>query len=116
MLVPPLLLQPLVENALLHGLAPKIEGGLLRLSTRWERQRFCIQVEDTGVGLEASSVKKSMGANVGLANIRRRLECHYGPSASLSIAARQEGGVCASVQIPIMEKYVGGVHASTAHR
>jgi two-component system, LytTR family, sensor kinase len=101
MLVPPLLLQPLVENALLHGLAPKIEGGLLRLTTRWERQRFCIQVEDTGVGLEASSVKKSMGANVGLANIRRRLECHYGSSATLSVAARPEGGVCACVQIPV---------------
>jgi two-component system LytT family sensor kinase len=106
MLVPPLLLQPLVENALLHGLAPKIEGGLLRLTTRWERQRFCIQIEDTGVGLEASSVKKSLGSNigrasVGLANIRKRLECHYGSSATLSVAARQEGGVCASVQIPI---------------
>ena len=55
MLVPPLLLQPLVENALLDGLAPKIEGGLLRLTTRWERQRFCIQVEDTGVGLASPS-------------------------------------------------------------
>src|ERR1700761_1106645 len=103
MLVPPLLLQPLVENALLHGLAPKIEGGLLRLTTRWERQRFCIQVEDTGIGLEASSVKKSMGAHVGLANIRRRLECHYGSSATLSLAGRQEGGVCACVQIPTMD-------------
>jgi hypothetical protein len=103
MLVPPLLLQPLVENALLHGLAPKIEGGLLRLTTRWERQCFCIQVEDTGVGLEASPVNRSVGAHVGLANIRKRLECHYGPSATLSIAAREEGGVCASVQIPIME-------------
>jgi hypothetical protein len=103
MLVPPLLLQPLVENALLHGLAPKIEGGVLRLTTRWERQRFCIQVEDTGVGLEASSVRKSMGANVGLANIRRRLECHYGSAATLSIAGRQEGGVCASIQIPVTE-------------
>ena len=101
MLVPPLLLQPLIENALLHGLAPKIEGGLLRLSTRWERQQFCIQVEDTGVGLEASSVKTSMGAHVGLANIRRRLECHYGSTATLSIAAREEGGVCACVQIPV---------------
>ncbi len=101
MLVPPLLLQPLVENALLHGLAPKIEGGLLRLTTQWEGQQFCIQVEDTGVGLEAASVKKSMGAHVGLANIRRRLECHYGSSAKLSVAARQEGGVCASVQIPV---------------
>ena len=46
-------------------------------------------------------MKKSMGANVGLANIRRRLECYYGSSATLSIAARQEGGVCASIQIPI---------------
>ncbi len=101
MLIPPLLLQPLIENALLHGLAPKIEGGLLRLTTRWERQQFCIQVEDTGVGLEASSVKTSMGAHVGLANIRRRLECHYGSTATLSIAAREEGGVCACVQIPV---------------
>ena len=102
-LVPPLLLQPLIENALLHGLAPKIEGGLLRLTTRWGRQHFCIEVEDTGVGLAASSLMKSSGAHVGLANIRRRLECHYGPSATLTISVRQEGGVCASVQIPVME-------------
>jgi two-component system, LytTR family, sensor kinase len=102
MLVPPLLLQPLVENALLHGLAPKIEGGLLRLTARSEQQRFCIHVEDTGVGLAASSGKRSGGTNVGLANIRKRLECHYGPSATLTVAERQEGGVCATVQIPIV--------------
>jgi two-component system, LytTR family, sensor kinase len=104
MLVPPLILQPLVENALLHGLAPKIEGGLVRLTTRWEERQFCIQVEDTGVGLEASSSKHSAGTHVGLANIRRRLECHYGPSATLSIRGLEDGGVCASVAIPIAEK------------
>jgi hypothetical protein len=100
-LVPPLLLQPLVENALLHGLAPKIEGGLLRLSARLEQHRFCIHVEDTGVGLTASSEKQSSGTHVGLANIRRRLECHYGHSATLTVAEREEGGVCAVIQIPI---------------
>lgn len=102
LLVPPLLLQPLVENALLHGLAPKIEGGLLRLTAHSDQQRFCIHVEDTGVGLAASSGTKSSGANVGLTNIRKRLECHYGPSATLTIAERQEGGVSAVVQIPLV--------------
>ncbi len=100
-LVPPLLLQPLVENALLHGLAPKIEGGLLRLTTRLEQHRVCIHVDDTGVGLAASSDRKSSGTHVGLTNIRKRLECHYGPSATLTVAERQEGGVCAMIQIPI---------------
>src|ERR1700733_1089336 len=101
-LVPPLLLQPLVENALLHGLAPKIDGGLLRLTTQLGPHRFFIHVEDTGVGLAASSENKSSGTHVGLANIRRRLECHYGPSATLTVAERAEGGVCAMIQIPIV--------------
>ena len=68
------------------------------------------------MGLEASAVKKSMGAHVGLVNIRRRLECHYGSSATLSIAGRQEGGVCACVKIPNYGENVRGFHASPAHR
>lgn len=100
MLVPPLILQPLVENALRHGLTPKISGGSICLSALCSDGMLHLVVEDSGVGLSKAQVSTGNGTHVGLANIRKRLHLHYGTAACLSLTDRAEGGVRAAMILP----------------
>lgn len=86
--LPPMLLQPLVENAIKHGLEPKIEGGRVTVTARLraeadESQTLEIVIEDTGLGFGASP--ETAGAGSGLTNVRARLRALYGDAAKLSI-------------------------------
>ncbi|MGG1949428.1 histidine kinase [Trinickia sp. NRRL B-1857] len=96
----PLLLQPLVENALLHGIEPSIEGGEIRVVGRREGDMLVLEAIDTGVGLGHST---KLHGGVGLANVRARLASMYGVRASVSVAANAHAarGVTASLSIPI---------------
>jgi hypothetical protein len=95
--LPPMLLQPLAENAVKHGLEPKIEGGRLDVSAQRKDGFVCIQISDTGLGLGTSPMK---GSSLGLAHVRERLAAVYGPSASLSVESNSHGGVTATIRIP----------------
>ena len=95
--VPPMLLQPLVENAIKHGLEPKIEGGRVEIRARAEGGRLAITIADTGIGLGNSS---SPGTGLGLAHVRERLAAVYGGGAALEVGARAGGGVNVTLSIP----------------
>ena len=79
----PMLLQPLVENAIKHGLEPKIEGGNVSVSARAETGALRIEIADTGLGFGVAT--DTGGSGSGLANVRARLKALYGDSAKLSI-------------------------------
>jgi len=97
--VPLLIVQPLVENALRHGLAPRVEAGLLNVRARRENGATRIDVEDTGVGLPGGwSLATTKGT--GLRNLASRLQAEFGADASLEVTARAEGGVRATVRVP----------------
>lgn len=99
--VPALVLQPLVENALRHGLEPSEEPGGVRVSARREGDRLVLVVEDDGVGLRnADESNRNPGTGVGLANLRERLLASYGPNQRLELKARSPRGVVARVEIP----------------
>lgn len=83
----PLLLQPLVENAVKYGLEPKIEGGIVAIRVTRGPDAIRIDVLDDGVGLHAKSTARS-GAGMGIKNIRERLNSLYGERAVLEVAAR----------------------------
>ncbi|MCV2366995.1 sensor histidine kinase [Roseateles oligotrophus] len=85
--IPPLLLQPLIENAIHHGLEPQIGGGQLVLRARFEGQGLCIEIDDDGIGLAAAQLRPRRGNGVALQNIRERLRAAYGPEASLQLKA-----------------------------
>lgn len=98
-LVPPLVLQPLVENAIGHGIARIEDGvGTIRLSARRKGDRLVLAVEDDGPGLGDESKNGSGG--VGLANTQARLAALYGDDAAFTLAPLAQGGVRAQVALP----------------
>jgi LytS/YehU family sensor histidine kinase len=90
--VPPLLLQPLVENAIHHGLEPQLEGGTVQVSAHVQGGQLVLQVSDDGRGLGAPNrAGARKGAGMALQNIRERLQSRYGHLASLELQATQPG-------------------------
>jgi signal transduction histidine kinase len=89
--VPVLSVQPLVENAVKHGVAARPEGGAITIHARREKDRLHVSVRDTGPGFEAASARAGDGAGVGLENVSRRLTLCYGAGASLNIESGQTG-------------------------
>ncbi len=102
-LLPPLLLQPLVENAIHHGLEPKVEGGRVQVHARVAGGRLVLRVCDDGLGLQPPQGSRSAGAGMALANIRQRLLARYGAGAALSLEA-QSGCTCATIELPHEDK------------
>ncbi|HEV6965849.1 sensor histidine kinase [Roseateles sp.] len=97
--LPPLLAQPLVENAIHHGLEPQIAGGTVAVSARRVDGRLWIEVADDGQGLDGP--KRRSGNGVALDNIRARLTARFGPGALLELLPRDGGGTLARIQIPL---------------
>ncbi len=94
--VPPILLQPLVENAIKHGLEPKIDGGEVALTVRKHDGKIAITVADTGLGFQNSSSN-----GIGLKNVRERVQHLYGDHGSVSIEENQPCGTRITILIPV---------------
>lgn len=92
---PPMLLQPLVENAVRHGIEPKIGGGAIGIRAILSEDSLRIEVRDTGVGM----LNKD-GVGAGLANVRARLATLFGDKGRLSIQNDHSGGVVAILELP----------------
>jgi two-component system sensor histidine kinase AlgZ len=95
--VPPLLLQPLVENAILHGVGGRAEGGTVQVTARRQAGRIELRVEDDGPGPAGSAHR---GSGTALADLRRRIELLYGEAGVLSIRPGVEGGFCVELLLP----------------
>jgi signal transduction histidine kinase len=99
--LPPLLLQPLVENAVHHGLEPTIDGGQVTIRARVQGGRLVLEVQDDGRGIDAPPRHPARaGAGLALANIRQRLLARYGSAASLDLTAAHPGTL-ARITLPI---------------
>jgi two-component system LytT family sensor kinase len=96
--VPGFVLQPLVENALRHGLADRSEDGVVEIGARREGSELVLWVRDNGVGLQPADA--AGGPGLGLANTRERLATLYGARARLDLAASPDGGTTATVRLP----------------
>jgi two-component system LytT family sensor kinase len=104
--VPSMLLQPLIENSIKHGLAPKIEGGSIFLRSRVANSRLIIEVEDDGVGMGSAQLDESTswsGMGIGMANISERLQVLYGDTARMTIDSHEGKGTLIRIRLPLIE-------------
>lgn len=83
--VPPLILQPLVENAVRHGVSPRVEGGTVSIDARVYGERLHLVVEDDGPGMGEDDPERAMSKGYGLRNVRDRLATRFGEMASFTI-------------------------------
>ena len=97
--VPNMILQPLVENAIKHGLAQRVEGGEIRVAVASENSALCLSVYNDGSSFAANW--RSNGAGVGLANLRTRLRIMHGDAADLLVRNVNGGGVEVIVTLPL---------------
>ena len=102
-LVPNLILQPLVENALQHGLAPLEEGGCIMICADRENGKLILQVSDDGQGFVSENGNYNNGG-ISLKNTRARLENLYGGEHKFSIYESTNGGVTIKIEIPFREQ------------
>src|SRR6266513_1335585 len=98
--VPSMLLQPMVENCLKHGLAPKLGGGKIELRTTSRDGRLRIEIEDNGVGMSEEKMPHGYVEGIGLSNVRERLRVLYGADFHLDIQSRPGEGTVIRIEIP----------------
>jgi hypothetical protein len=96
--VPPLLLQPLVENSIRHGIEPQVQGGRITVNADRDGDALVLEVRDTGAGLSAPS---SSGTRFGLQQVRERLAALHGDRATLTLAPAPGGGTLARITLPL---------------
>ena len=100
--VPSMLLQPIVENCLKHGLAPKLGGGKIQLRTTMRDGRLHIEIEDNGVGISEEKMPHVYVEGIGLSNVRERLHVLYGADFNLEIQSRPGEGTVIRIDVPAL--------------
>jgi len=101
-LVPSMILQPLVENAIKHGLSDKVEGGSIFVRSRAVGGRIVIEVEDDGVGMPVSGVSSSSGTGIGMVNVSERLQVVYGDAAQITVESQPGHGTLIRLELPVL--------------
>ena len=112
--VPSMLLQPLIENSIKHGLEPRIGGGTVTLRSRIVEDRLELEIEDDGVGMAPEKNPVSPvsglvrpGTGIGMRNVRERMEVLYGHEAEVSIVSRPGRGTKVVLMMPILDSGAG---------
>ncbi|MEG9431810.1 sensor histidine kinase [Terriglobus sp. ADX1] len=109
LVVPSMLLQPLIENSIKHGLEPRISGGTVTLRSRIRGERLLLEVEDDGVGIAPErdvampvSGLRRAGNGIGMKNVRERMEVLYGSDAVLEMESRPGRGTRITLEMPVV--------------
>ena len=106
-MVPAMLLQPLVENSIKHGLSSKIEGGSIYLRSRMTDSKLIIEVEDDGVGMGSANILERPsgfgGTGIGMANVAERLKVLYGEAARMTIDSHEGKGTLVRLRLPLLQ-------------
>ena len=113
-IVPSMLLQPLIENSIKHGLEPRISGGTITLRSRIADDRLLLEIEDDGVGIEPGGPTTAPvsglvreGSGIGMRNVRERIQVLYGDEAHVDIVSRPGRGTRVSLRMPLATREEG---------
>jgi two-component system LytT family sensor kinase len=98
--VPSMILQPLVENSIKHGLSRKVGPGLIVIRSRRQHGRVSIEIEDDGMGFVVERLEAPMASGIGLANVRERLRVIYGATYQLTLTSEPGRGTTARIEVP----------------
>jgi two-component system LytT family sensor kinase len=98
--VPSMILQPLVENSIKHGLSRKVGGGRITIKTLVRESHTIIEVHDDGLGMTEERLEHALGDGIGLSNVDERLRVIYGANYHLKLTSVPGEGTCASIEIP----------------
>jgi two-component system LytT family sensor kinase len=99
-MVPSMILQPLVENSVKHGLARKVGPGCITIRSRRDNGRVTIEVDDDGMGMTLERLDQPMSSGIGLANVRERLRVIYGATYQLKMTSEPGRGTQARIEVP----------------
>jgi two-component system LytT family sensor kinase len=103
MIVPSMMLQPLVENSIKHGLSPKIEGGSITLRSRLSEGFLVLEIQDDGVGMALDGeLVVEPGRGIGISNVSERLKVLYGESATMTISSADGTGTLVVLRVPVL--------------
>jgi two-component system LytT family sensor kinase len=100
LIVPSMILQPLVENSIKHGLSRKVGPGSITIRSVREHGRAIIEVEDDGMGFLPDRLDEPMSSGIGLANVRERLRVIYGANSQLTLTSEPGKGTRARIELP----------------
>ena len=103
LLVPSMILQPLVENAVKHGFSSKLEAGTIYLRSRSADHALVIEVEDDGVGMPLEGSSASSGTGIGMVNVRERLQVVYGDAAEMTVSSQPSQGTLVRLVMPVLQ-------------
>jgi two-component system LytT family sensor kinase len=109
MLVPSMLLQPLIENSIRHGLSGKIGGGTITLSARRNNDRLLIEVEDDGVGIAEAELSNIFNKGIGVSNVKERLKVLYNQDYRMIIESQPGRGTRIEIEVPQMQNRLAAV-------
>ena len=98
--VPSMLLQPIVENAIKHGLAPRLAGGQIHLRTHRRDGRLAIEIDDNGMGMSPERLLEVYGGGIGISNVHERLRLLYGDQFEMDIRSQAGEGTQIRIEIP----------------
>jgi two-component system, LytTR family, sensor kinase len=102
--VPSMLLQPIVENCIKHGLAPRLEGGEIHLRARLRDGRLSIEIDDNGMGISPERLADVYGGGIGISNVHERLRLLYGDQFKMDIRSREGEGTQIKIDIPALKE------------
>jgi two-component system LytT family sensor kinase len=95
-----MLLQPIVENSLKHGLASKLEGGIITIRTTMSDGRLLIEIEDNGAGISELRMPQVYVEGIGISNVHERLKILYGGDFKMEITSREGEGTRIQIEVP----------------
>ena len=98
--VPSMLLQPMIENAIKHGLAPRLAGGQIHVRTRLRDGRLMIEIDDNGMGMSSERLLEVYGGGIGISNVHERLRLLYGDQFQMDIQSKEGEGTQIRIEIP----------------
>ena len=99
-LIPSMLLQPIIENSIKHGLSSKVEGGVITLRTRLRDERLEIEIEDDGVGVDEAKMATMFDSGIGVSNVNERLHVLFGDDYKMEVDSRPGEGTRTHIEFP----------------